>query len=108
LGLFKNNIHSIKKISINEAHDNNTYCFIKALGYGGFGKVFLAKEKYPNCLVAIKQLLNSSQVRAGRYNSRNRNCFQFENPNVVTYYHHFMKRMFYFSNGILLRRQFKR
>jgi serine/threonine protein kinase len=61
LGLFKNNIHSIKKISINEAHDNNTYCFIKALGYGGFGKVFLAKEKYPNCLVAIKQLLNSTK-----------------------------------------------
>jgi serine/threonine protein kinase len=35
------------------------YTFIKDLGNGGFGKVFLAKVKVSNRFVTIKQLLNT-------------------------------------------------
>ena len=40
---------------------DNKYTFIKDLGNGGFGKVFLAKEKISNRFVAIKQLLNTNK-----------------------------------------------
>lgn len=35
---------------------DNKYRFVKDLGSGGFGKVFLAKEERSENLVAIKQL----------------------------------------------------
>jgi serine/threonine protein kinase len=40
---------------------DNKYTFIKALGYDGFGKVFLAEEKVSNHFVAIKQLLSTNK-----------------------------------------------
>ena len=40
---------------------DNKYTFIKDLGIGGFGKVFLAKEKVSNRFAAIKQLLNTNK-----------------------------------------------
>jgi hypothetical protein len=73
------------KSPYHEAHDNK-YTFIKNPRLCGFGKVFLAKRKVSNRLVAIKQLLNV-QVRAGRYNHEIEIVSRFENPNVVTYYH---------------------
>jgi serine/threonine protein kinase len=46
--------------------------------------------------VAIKQLLNAAKSEQ-RYNHEIEIVSRFENPNVVTYYHHhFMKTMFYF------------
>lgn len=40
---------------------DNKYTFIKDLGSGSFGKVFLAKEKVSNRYVAIKQLINTNR-----------------------------------------------
>ena len=40
---------------------DNKYSYIEDLGKGGFGKVFLAKEKVSNRFVAIKQLLNTNK-----------------------------------------------
>ena len=40
---------------------DNKYIFIKDLGNGGFGKVFLAKERVSNRFVAIKQLLTENK-----------------------------------------------
>ncbi len=41
---------------------DNKYSFIKDLGNGGFGKVFLAQEKVSNRFVAIKQLKNTDKT----------------------------------------------
>jgi serine/threonine protein kinase len=41
-----------------ELYDNK-YQYIKLLGEGAFGKVFLAKDKLSNRLIAIKQLKNT-------------------------------------------------
>jgi serine/threonine protein kinase len=68
---------------------DNKYTFVKALGYGGFGKVFLAKEKVSNRLVAIKQLLNAAKSEQEDIIHEIEIVSRFENPNVVTYYHHF-------------------
>lgn len=40
---------------------DNKYEYQRDLGEGGFGKVFLAKEKVSNRLVAIKQLKNTDK-----------------------------------------------
>jgi serine/threonine protein kinase len=69
---------------------------------------FFSERKVSNRLVAIKQLLNAAKSEQADIIHEIEIVSRFENPNVVTYYHHFMKRMFYFCNGILLRRQFKR
>jgi serine/threonine protein kinase len=68
---------------------DNKYTFVKALGYGGFGKVFLAKEKVSNRLVAIKQLLNAAKSEQQDIIHEIEIVSRFENPNIVTYYHHF-------------------
>ena len=68
---------------------DNKYSFIKDLGNGGFGKVFLAKEKVSNRYVAIKQLLNSNKSEQEDIIHEIEIVSKFENPNIVTYYHHF-------------------
>lgn len=40
---------------------DNKYEYLKDLGEGGFGKVFLAREKVSKRLVAIKQLKNTDK-----------------------------------------------
>ena len=42
-----------------EIYDNK-YMYIRPLGSGGFGQVFLAKEKMSHRLVAIKELHNGA------------------------------------------------
>jgi len=42
---------------------DNRYHFLKLLGEGGFGKVFLAKEDHSDLVVAIKQLNNKDKER---------------------------------------------
>ena len=42
---------------------DNKYHFVKDLGSGGFGKVFLAKEERSENLVAIKQLKNEDKAK---------------------------------------------
>lgn len=68
---------------------DNKYTFIKDLGNGGFGKVFLAKEKVSNRYVAIKQLLNTNKSEQEDIIHEIETISKFENPNIVTYYHHF-------------------
>ena len=68
---------------------DNKYSFIKDLGNGGFGKVFLAKEKVSNRYVAIKQLLNTNKSEQEDIIHEIEIVSKFENPNIVTYYHHF-------------------
>jgi serine/threonine protein kinase len=40
---------------------DNKYYYVKDLGSGGFGKVFLAKEELSNRFVAIKQLKKTNK-----------------------------------------------
>jgi serine/threonine protein kinase len=68
---------------------DNKYSFIKDLGSGGFGKVFLAKEKVSNRYVAIKQLKNTDRSEQEDIIHEIETISKFENPNIVTYYHHF-------------------
>ncbi|TDP61184.1 protein kinase domain-containing protein [Flavobacterium dankookense] len=68
---------------------DNKYYFEKDLGSGGFGKVFLAKEKVSNRFVAIKQLLNKNKSEQEDIIHEIETISKFENPNIVTYYHHF-------------------
>ena len=68
---------------------DNKYYFEKDLGSGGFGKVFLAKEKVSNRLVAIKQLLNKNKSEQEDIIHEIETISKFDNPNIVTYYHHF-------------------
>ncbi|MBF2707745.1 FHA domain-containing serine/threonine-protein kinase [Flavobacterium soyangense] len=68
---------------------DNKYSYIKDLGNGGFGKVFLAKEKVSHRFVAIKQLLNTNKSEQEDIIHEIEIVSKFENPNIVTYYHHF-------------------
>ena len=68
---------------------DNKYAFIKDLGNGGFGKVFLAKENVSNRFVAIKQLKSTNRSEQEDIIHEIETISKFENPNIVTYYHHF-------------------
>jgi serine/threonine protein kinase len=86
---------------------DNKYYFEKDLGSGGFGKVFLAREKVSNRIVAIKQLKNASKEEQEDIIHEIEIISKFENPNIVTYYHHFWEEeilylvMEYCSGGSL-------
>ena len=62
----------------------NKYTFIKDLGNGGFGKVFLAKEKVSNRFVAIKQLLNTNKSEQEDIIHEIEVISKFENPIITT------------------------
>lgn len=68
---------------------DNKYIFTKELGKGGYGRVFLAQEKVSNRFVAIKQLLNKNKSEQEDIIHEIETISKFENPNIVTYYHHF-------------------
>lgn len=86
---------------------DNKYIFIKDLGNGGYGKVFLAKEKVSNRFVAIKQLLTENKFLQENIIHEIETVAKFENPNIVTFYHHFREEgifylvMEYCSGGSL-------
>lgn len=86
---------------------DNKYSFIKELGNGGFGKVFLAQEKVSNRFVAIKQLLNTNKSEQEDIIHEIEIVSKFESPNIVTYYHHFYEEnvlylvMEFWSGGTL-------
>lgn len=86
---------------------DNKYIFIKELGNGGFGKVFLAKERVSNRFVAIKQLLTENKFLQENIIHEIETVAKFENPNIVTFYHHFREEgifylvMEYCSGGSL-------
>lgn len=68
---------------------DNKYQYVKDLGSGGFGKVFLAKEKISHRLVAIKELLNKAKDEQDSIIREIQFVAKFNHPNIVTYLHHF-------------------
>ena len=68
---------------------DDRYEFQEELGSGGFGRVFLAKEKLSGRLVAIKELINKSPVAQNNIIHEIVSVSKFQHPNIVTYYHHF-------------------
>ena len=70
---------------------DNKYTFIKDLGSGGFGKVFLAKERVSNRYVAIKKLKNTNKSEQEDIIHEIEMVSKFESSNIVTYYHHFFE-----------------
>ncbi len=73
-----------------ELYDNK-YRFIKDLGNGVFGKVFLAKEERSNNFVAIKQLKNEDKDKQDDIIYEMQMVSKFNHPNIVIYKHHFVQ-----------------
>jgi serine/threonine protein kinase len=73
---------------------DNKYFFIKDLGNGGFGKVFLAKEKVSNRLVAIKQLLNTDMSEQEDIIHEIDIASKLELAYTIMYNHHFYENDF--------------
>ncbi len=70
---------------------DNKYCFIRDLGEGGFGKVFLAKEETSNRFVAIKQLLKLDEAKQAWIVHEIQQLSKLNHQHIVTYYHHFIQ-----------------
>lgn len=67
------------------------YRFVKDLGRGGFGRVFLAKEEYSENLVAIKQLLNKNPDDQAHILHEMQAVSKFNHSNIINYKHHFIQ-----------------
>ena len=70
---------------------DNKYVFIRDLGEGGCGKVFLAQEERSENLVAIKQLLNEDKSEQDEIIREMQMISKFNHPNIVGYKHHFIQ-----------------
>ena len=70
---------------------DNKYRFVKDLGSGGFGKVFLAKEERSENFVAIKQLKNEDKEKQDDIIYEMQMVSKFNHPNIVLYKHHFVQ-----------------
>ncbi len=70
---------------------DNKYQYIKDLGEGAFGKVFLAKENISNRYVAIKQLKSTDKAEQEMIIHEIETVSKFDNKNIVAYYHHFVQ-----------------
>lgn len=87
---------------------NDKYEYVKELGIGGFGKVFLAKDIVANRLIAIKELNNKEKDSQHDLIHEIQVVAKFYHSNIVTYHHHFWQEdllylvMEYCSGGSLL------
>lgn len=68
------------------------YYYVKDLGSGGFGKVFLAKEEVSNRYVAIKQLKKTNKNDQIAIIHEIEMIAKFDHQNIVTYFHHFWEK----------------
>lgn len=68
---------------------DSKYRFVKAIGDGGFGKVFLAKEERSDNLVAIKQLKNEDKDKQEDIIYEMQMVSKFNHSHIVNYKHHF-------------------
>ena len=71
---------------------DNKYRYVKPLGSGGFGKVFLAKEERSENLVAIKQLKNTDKTKQHAIIYEMQMVSRFNHPHIVLYKHHFVQQ----------------
>ncbi|MBK6834798.1 MAG: protein kinase [Bacteroidetes bacterium] len=71
-----------------ELYDNK-YKFIKSLGSGGFGTVFLAIEEHSENIVAIKKLHNFSYYEVDDLYNEIQSVSKFNHPNIINYKHCF-------------------
>jgi serine/threonine protein kinase len=71
---------------------DNKYYYVKDLGSGGFGKVFLAKEELSNRFVAIKQLKKTNKKDQIAIIHEIEMIAKFDHQNIVTYFHHFWEK----------------
>lgn len=74
-----------------EKRFDNRYLFVKDLGIGGFGKVFLAKEENSNLLVAIKQLNIQDKNNQHDIIHEMQMIAKFNHTNIVAYKHNFIQ-----------------
>lgn len=74
---------------------DNKYHIVSELGYGGFGKVYLAKEERSGNYVAIKQLKNEDKSKQDDIIHEMQMVSKFNHPNIISYKHHFIQ------NGLL-------
>lgn len=70
---------------------DNRYRFIQDLGFGGFGKVILAKEEKSDHLVAIKHLHVQDKDEQDNLIREMRMISKFNHPHIVNYKHHFQQ-----------------
>lgn len=70
---------------------DNRYRFVKPLGFGGFGQVFLAKEEKSNQLVAKKQLHNKEKNKQDAIIHEMQVIARFNHPNIAAYKHYFIQ-----------------
>lgn len=86
---------------------NNQYEYIKTLGEGGFGRVFLAIEKKSRRKVAIKELKDKNDLNQQGIIHEIQQVAKFNHTHIVSYYHHFEEDgllylvMEYCENGTL-------
>ena len=70
---------------------DNRYRFVKDLGFGGFGRVFLAEEEKSKHLVAIKQLNNKDKKRQDSIVHEMQFLGKFNHSYIVGYRHYFIQ-----------------
>lgn len=70
---------------------DHKYRYIRELGDGGFGRVFLAREEHSDQLVAIKQLKEDRKDRQENIIHEMRMVSKFNHPNIIGYKHHFVQ-----------------
>lgn len=74
---------------------DNKYQFVKEIGDGAFGRVFLAREEHSGNYVAIKQLKNEDKSRQNDIVYEMQMVSKFNHPHIANYKHHF------FQDGLL-------
>jgi len=70
---------------------DNKYQFVKELGAGAFGRVFLAKEKFSESFVAIKQLKDEDESWQDDLVHEMQMVSKFNHPHIVNFKHHFLQ-----------------
>lgn len=93
---------------------NDTYHFVKEINKGGFGRVFLAKEKVADRFVAIKELLEKDEDSQYLIIHEINTVAKLNHPNIITYYTNFNHKgllclvMEYCSSGSLRDAMYKK
>jgi serine/threonine protein kinase len=70
---------------------DNRYEYVKDIGSGGFGRVFLAREEITNRYVAIKQLKETDKVHQKGIVKELKVISKFNHPQIVTLYNYFFQ-----------------